>query len=319
MAEANFMNQLLANAAPTFSIVIPAFNRAKIIGRALQSVLSQSFSDFEIVVVDDGSKDDLEAVVSAISDPRIRYVWQENAGGSAARNRGIDEARGRYIAFLDSDDMFLPGHLAIMWQLVSGRNDLVAYAPVVVDRQNGKTFLKPPRGIGANEDMAEYLCCSRGFLQTSTLVVPADIAKKVRYRQGMPFGQDTDFAIRLSLAGCRFAMAKGPGAIWNDAFDPSRVSSSRKGALLLPWIEEMRPLISAKAYHGYRGWHIAKGIAKVSKINALKLYLVALANLCYAPPLAGVIFFQIFVPDGMYRRISDVVVQFLGSRAKQRA
>jgi glycosyltransferase involved in cell wall biosynthesis len=318
-AEANEMDLIHVNKVPTFSIVIPAFNRANIIGMALRSVFSQDFTDFEIIVVDDGSKDGLEGVVSAFEDPRIRYIRQENAGGGAARNRGIDEACGRYIAFLDSDDVFLPEHLSAMHAILADRDDVVAYAQVIVDRQNGKTFLKPPRAIGENEDMAEYLCCSRGFLQTSTLVVPSAIAKRVRYRDKMPFGQDTDFAIRLSREGCRFVMAERPGAIWNDSFDPRRVSSSRKGALLLPWIEEMRPLISKKAYHGYRGWHIAKGIAKNSKLEALRLYLIALGNFCYSPQLAGVIFFQIFIPDGLYRRLSDFAVQFLRSRAKQRA
>jgi glycosyltransferase involved in cell wall biosynthesis len=313
------MTSIRPDPLPTFSVVIPAYNRAHIIGAALRSVLSQDFADFEIIVVDDGSKDDLESVVSALGDERIRYVWQENGGGGSARNRGIDEAQGRYIAFLDSDDVFLPDHLAAMHRLLAGRTDIVAYAQVIVDRQNGKTFLKPPRAIGENEDMAEYLCCSRGFLQTSTLVVPLELGRRVRYRDRMPFGQDTDFAIRLAREGCRFVMAPQPGAIWNDAFDPRRVSAARKGALLLPWIEEMRPLISSKAYHGYRGWHIAKGVAKTSKTRALGLYLEALMHFCYTPPLASVVFFQIFVPDGLYRRFSDVVVQLIGGRKKQQA
>ncbi|CAM5762345.1 hypothetical protein LMIY3S_00442 [Labrys miyagiensis] len=304
---------------PEFSVVIPTYNRAGVIRRTLDSVLAQTFDDFEVVVVDDGSKDDLASVIATFEDPRIRYVWQENGGGGAARNRGIDEARGRYVAFLDSDDVFLPDHLSVMHQLLGGRADVVAYAQVIVDRQSGKTFLKPPRAIGEKEDMAEYLCCSRGFVQTSTLVVPTPLARQVRYRDKMPFGQDTDFAIRLASEGCRFTMAPQPGAIWNDAFDPRRVSAARKGALLLPWIEEMRPIISRKAYYGYRGWHIAKGVAKTSKTQALKLYLTALMHLCYTPALAGVIFFQIFVPDGLYRRFSDVVVQLTGTRKKQQA
>ncbi|WP_413989291.1 glycosyltransferase family 2 protein [Labrys okinawensis] len=304
---------------PEFSVVIPTYNRAGVIRHTLDSVLAQTFDDFEVVVIDDGSKDDLASVIATFEDPRIRYVWQENGGGGAARNRGIDEARGRYVAFLDSDDVFLPDHLSVMHQLLGGRGDVVAYAQVIVDRQSGKTFLKPPRAIGEKEDMAEYLCCSRGFVQTSTLVVPTPLARRVRYRDRMPFGQDTDFAIRLAREGCRFVMAPQPGAIWNDAFDPRRVSAARKGAQLLPWIEEMKPIISTKAYHGYRGWHIAKGVAKTSKTRALMLYLTALMHFCYTPLLAGVVFFQIFVPDGLYRRFSDVVVQLIGSRKKQQA
>ena len=309
----------MTTVAPVFSIVIPTYNRAKVIGGALEFVAAQTFQSFEVIIIDDGSTDYLLAAIESFADPRIHCFRQANAGGAAARNRGIDEARGEFIAFLDSDDRFLPGHLEAMRNIVQGRSNVVAYAQVIVDRNKGATFLKPPRAIERHESMAEYLCCTRGFVQTSTLVVPTVIARRVRYRDGLPFGQDTDFAIRLSLEGCQFVMAPEPGAIWNDAFDPSRVSSSRRGAQLIPWIEEMRPSISAKAYHGYRGWHVAKGVAKSNKLEALQLYGIALANFCYSLPLAFVIFCQIFVPDEIYRRCSDKVLQFLGTRRKKEA
>src|SRR5438046_75965 len=103
---------------PFFSVVIPVFNRAAPLASAIESVRAQAFQDFEIVVVDDGSADNPGAVVDSFADPRIRYVRQANAGGGAARNRGIDEAHGEFIAFLDSDDAFLPHHLASMHSLL---------------------------------------------------------------------------------------------------------------------------------------------------------------------------------------------------------
>jgi len=94
---------------PAVSVVIPTFERAGLVGRAVHSVLAQTFDDVEVLVVDDASTDDTADVVGAIGDPRIRYVRQSvNAGAGAARNRGIHESRGRYIAFLDSDDIWLP-------------------------------------------------------------------------------------------------------------------------------------------------------------------------------------------------------------------
>ena len=97
---------------PTVSIVLPTYNRADVIGRALDSVHRQTFDDWELIVVDDGSTDGT-AMLFQDSDPRIRYVRQENRGVYAARNHGLSLARGRYLTFLDSDDEWLPHYLAL--------------------------------------------------------------------------------------------------------------------------------------------------------------------------------------------------------------
>lgn len=90
------------------TVVIPLYNKVRHIQRALQSVLGQTYKDFEIVVIDDGSTDGGAEIVSAFSNSRIRLIQQENAGASAARNRGIREATGELVAFLDADDEWLP-------------------------------------------------------------------------------------------------------------------------------------------------------------------------------------------------------------------
>ena len=99
--------------SPFFSVIIPAYNRATILPETIESIQNQRFESWEIVVVDDGSKDDTESVVRGISshDSRIRYIYQENAERSAARNNGAKNAQGRYLFFLDSDDAFEPNHM----------------------------------------------------------------------------------------------------------------------------------------------------------------------------------------------------------------
>jgi GalNAc5-diNAcBac-PP-undecaprenol beta-1,3-glucosyltransferase len=99
---------------PFFSVVIPTFNRATFIGATLDSVLSQTFSAFEILVVDDGSKDNTAEVVGRFSDPRLRYYPKENGERGVARNYGFARAKGHYVLFLDSDDRFHPTHLATL-------------------------------------------------------------------------------------------------------------------------------------------------------------------------------------------------------------
>lgn len=97
---------------PTVSVVLPCHNRSASIRASILSVLTQSFADFELIVVDDGSKEDIKSIVDGIDDPRLRYIRRErNGGAAAARNTGVAAATGRFIAFQDSDDIWLPGKL----------------------------------------------------------------------------------------------------------------------------------------------------------------------------------------------------------------
>jgi glycosyltransferase involved in cell wall biosynthesis len=95
---------------PEVSVIIPSYNSARYLKDAVDSVLSQTYRDFEVLVIDDGSTDDTESVVSGYGEA-VRYVRQPNSGVAAARNRGIEESRGRYVAFLDADDTWLQGKL----------------------------------------------------------------------------------------------------------------------------------------------------------------------------------------------------------------
>jgi len=104
---------------PTVSVIIPTYNREQLIARSLKSVLSQTYQDFEIIIVDDGSTDNTEEVVSSFNDDRIRYIrHEENKGEAAARNTGIKAARGDYIAYQDSDDEWFPEKLAKQIELL---------------------------------------------------------------------------------------------------------------------------------------------------------------------------------------------------------
>ncbi|MGH7826968.1 MAG: glycosyltransferase [Candidatus Binatia bacterium] len=110
------------NVAPKVSVVIATFNRAALLPETIDSVLQQSFQDFEIIVVDDGSTDNTREVLRGYGD-RVRYLYQENRGPSAARNLGVRHACARWISIQDSDDLCGPDHLEILYDYVRGRPD----------------------------------------------------------------------------------------------------------------------------------------------------------------------------------------------------
>lgn len=306
--------------APFFSVIIPVYNRATALRRALDSVLAQTCQDFEILVVDDGSTDNPRAVVEALNDPRIRFFAQANAGGGAARNTGIVHAQGAFTAFLDSDDVFLPHHLAAMKTLLEGSSGLAGYARVRVDRGQDRVFLKPPRAIRPGEDMGEYMFCGRGFVPTDTIVAPRALAAKVGYHTDLRPAEDNDFAIRLALEGCRFVMLEAPGAVWTDMADPGRASAGGGMAALGRWLEAMKPRMTSRAWHGARGWAYAKLVAQArGRIHALPLTLNAILRGCYAPRLACVVLLQVLMDAGSYRRLADTAIAWLnvGLREKE--
>jgi len=105
-----------------FSTIIATYNRADLIGQTLESVLAQQADDCEVVVVDDGSTDDTQAVLKTYGD-RIRVFTQENKGAGAARNLGIEQARGRYVTLIDSDDLYLPWTLATFRKVIAENNE----------------------------------------------------------------------------------------------------------------------------------------------------------------------------------------------------
>lgn len=302
-------------ARTTVSVVIPNYNRADAVVAAVQSALAQSWSPLEVIVIDDGSRDDSVDRLRAIDDPRLIVIPIPNGGAGPARNHGFDVARGEYVALLDSDDRFLPHHLADLMALAGGDPQVAAYSAVLADRGGGRFTVKPPRGIAEGEDMASYLMCDRGFVQTSGLLVPRAIAARVRYRPDVTFGDDTDFAIRLALAGCRFRMTPAPSVIWADDPRDDRLSAQGHSAEKIQWLADLRPHISDRAYRGYFGWHIAKVVRHRDPMAALRMYLAALLRGAYSPRLAATIFLQIFLPQGAYRKVAD---RWIAWRARRR-
>ena len=184
---------------PLFTIIIPTYNRASAVTRAIDSVLQQTFSDFELIIIDDGSTDDTKEKITAIADPRLRYIYQKNQERSAARNHGIRLAKGEYITFLDSDDEALPNWLATFAKIVKTPKIGVACVGYTEIRQkNGQMQNKDyfPENLGP---IFENQVCL--FWPAGTFAIHRrwfDIVGD--YIVGMSFAENTELAIRLVSA-----------------------------------------------------------------------------------------------------------------------
>ena len=123
--------------SPTISVIMPAFNAAPHIGQSIQSVLAQTFDDWDLIVVDDGSTDETATVAGSFSDSRIRCLRRENGGQAAARNTGIVNTQGEFIAFLDADDLWLPEKLDRQIEVARRTSADVVYCDGYVFFDNG--------------------------------------------------------------------------------------------------------------------------------------------------------------------------------------
>ena len=199
--------------APTVSVVIPTFNRGALLDEAIHSVLAQTFDDLELIVVDDGSTDDTRRRVEAHRDPRVRYLHQRNTGLAAARNAGIQAARGSYVAFLDDDDSWQPDKLRRQMELLSARPDVAAVHTGFrwVDQRGAPLDMeyRRPRSRGSlYEDLMFGNVISGSG--SSVLVRASCFGKAGMFDPALRAREDQDLWRRLALAGCEFACVDEP-------------------------------------------------------------------------------------------------------------
>ncbi|MEL7027627.1 MAG: glycosyltransferase [Pseudomonadota bacterium] len=193
------------HAAPVVTVVIPTHNRRRLVQRAVKSALGQSLSDIEVLVLDDGSSDDTCASIKAMGDARVRLICgRRKRGAGYRRAQGAREARGRYVAFLDSDDYWGPHKLSEQVRAAerAGAPVCVASSFFTVIGADVMPARKPK--LRAGERIAHYLYRRGGTLQTSGLLVDAELGQRVRFDPNLSVHQDTDFCLRLEQAGARF-------------------------------------------------------------------------------------------------------------------
>ena len=197
------------NDAPAVSIIIPAFNAASYIGAALDSVFAQTFSDYETIIVNDGSPDtdDLERMLEPYRE-RIVYLKQENSGPGGARNTAILKARGEYVALLDSDDVWLPNYLAQQMQALRGNPalDLIYCDALLVGESPlaGRTFMEvePSRGEVTFESLLRWDCV---IITSCTVARRQSLIDAGLFDANLYYSEDFDLWLRLLQRGGRLA------------------------------------------------------------------------------------------------------------------
>ena len=182
---------------PFFSVVIPTYNRAGFIEQTINSVLRQTFSDFEVIVVDDGSKDNTREVVAAIRDSRVFYHYKENEERAAARNMGVRLARGKYVTFLDSDDLLYENHLATAMKVVEqyGEPEFFHLGYEIKDVSQAKT-----RRVDYLPEIANEALISGNHLSCGGVFLRRDIAERNPFNTDRDLSGTEDYELWLRLA-----------------------------------------------------------------------------------------------------------------------
>src|SRR5215468_416102 len=187
--------------AARVSVIIPAYNRADLIGETIQSVLNQTFDDFEIIIVDDGSTDSTKEVVSSFDGP-IKYLYQENRGRSCARNRGFEVSGGDYVCFLDSDDVLKPGMLERQVSLLDSNSHLgFVYSDYQFINQTGEilpvpeSFSRHPLRRGRIFRFLIYF----DFIPPSSVLSRRDCIDKIGlFESSLEPAEDLDWLLRMT-------------------------------------------------------------------------------------------------------------------------
>jgi glycosyltransferase involved in cell wall biosynthesis len=298
--------------APVVSIVIPAYNCSATLPATLQSVVAQTFQDWEVIVVDDASPEDVSLAMSGFAhDPRIRLARHPvNKGATAARNTGIAMAQGRFVAFLDSDDNWMPSKLQRQLDAVLAKPDpdkVFCVTKTIVNLADGRHVVRPVRAKRPDEPMDEFIFVSAGFCQTSSFFVSRAVARQIGFRE-LSTGEDHLFAIDACRAGAEYLLIDEPLAVYNDDIRPGRLSGDKTLLRGRAFMAEVQALISPKALAAYESRYLGALILRSTPLLGLRTIAKAIAVGALPPRFAIALVLRTYVPTTLYHRVRAAVL-----------
>lgn len=245
---------------PTVSVILPTFNRSELVPRAIASVLEQTLTSFELIVVDDCSSDDTPAVVAGIPDERIRLLRHDkNLGLAEARNSGIRQARGRFVSFLDDDDELLPDKLMVQVSAFDEGKDMasvVMACQAIVD-DGISSNVRPPRAMRVGEPLCEYLMCGEGGLPIHAVMLTSEFARNNLFAPGQRRLEDYSWLLRLEERDARFVLIEEPLVVWHVDINRFRLSRSITFEQAYEWLEACGSAVTPKARQAFLAREVA--------------------------------------------------------------
>ena len=264
---------------PVVSVVIPTYQRPYVVDRAVRSVLEQTYTKIELIVVVDGRDEATQKVLSLIDDPRLRLlVPEKHLGNAGARNLGVREAKADWVAFLDDDDIWMPDKLQI--QLRAANQSAYPYPIIscrVTARTNKNELIWPRRYPRFNEPLSEYLFCrsspfmGEGLLQTSTIFAPRSLFLQLPFESNLPRHVDLDWVLRaneLPDSCLYFVPENRPLVIWDINQERERVTTKGDWMKSLQWLRTRQNIVTPRAYAAFTLTQISAIAARQGAYNA---------------------------------------------------
>jgi len=254
------------------SVVLPTYNRAHKLGPVVASVAAQSYIHLELIIVDDASTDDTAAAVATLArdhpDLSLRFVrLDHNSGGGAARNRGVREATGALIAFLDSDDIWFPDKLRLQveaWQKAAQPSRTVMYC--LLETHGGwRKEVRPRTPKAPQSSVCDYLFVEGGFIQTSCILLPTDLALEAPFDEELRAHQDLQLVLSLEECGAVFDCVERVLVSYSTAAELGRVSSNRDPRPSEVFLDRYGVSRGSRARLGFAGRLLAMRYGKAGK------------------------------------------------------